>query len=81
MRTIPLAPRLAQLSDSQLEQVIHRCHRRLVAARDLPGRAAAWRLMRRLIRARSPETVARLERERGLVAPTVGGLNARVKAA
>jgi len=67
MRTIHLAPRLAQLSDHQLEQVIHRCHRRLVAASDLRSKAVAWRMLSRLIKARSPEAIARLERERGLV--------------
>lgn len=66
MRTIPLAPRLTQISDSQLEQIIHRCHRRLVSARDLPTKAAAWRVLCRLIKARSPEAIARMERERGL---------------
>lgn len=67
MRTIPLAPRLKQLSPSQLEHVIHRCHRRLISAHDLPTKAAAWRVLCRLIKARSPETIARMERERGLV--------------
>jgi len=70
MRKVALTPRIGQLSDSQLEQVIHRCHRRLVAARDLPSRAAAWRILCRLIKARSPEAIARLERERGLVKPS-----------
>jgi hypothetical protein len=70
MRNVPLAPRLAQLSDSQLEQVIHRCHRRLVAAADLPSKAAAWRVLRQLVNSRSPEAIARLERERGLTART-----------
>jgi hypothetical protein len=70
MRKIPFAPRRAQISDSQLEQVIHRCHRRLVAARDLPSRAAAWRVLCRLIKSRSPEAIARLEQERGLVKPS-----------
>jgi len=59
--------RLAQISDSQfLEQAIHRCHRRLVSARDLPSKAAAWRVLVALIKARTPQTVERLERARGL---------------
>ena len=66
MRKIPLAPRLAQLSDSQLEQVIHRCHRRLVTAPDFQSKAAAWRVRCRLIKSRSPAAVAHLEVERGL---------------
>jgi hypothetical protein len=70
MRKLPFAPRVGQLSDSQLEQVIHRCHRRLVTARDLPSKAAAWRVLCRLIKTRSPEAIARLERERGLVKPS-----------
>lgn len=69
MRTLPLAPRLAQLSDSQLERAIHLSHRRLISARDVPGKAAAWRVLCHLIKARSPEAIARMERERGLVRP------------
>lgn len=71
MRKVPFAARGGQLSDSQfLEQAIHRCHRRLVTARDLPSKAAAWRVLCRLIKARSPEAIARLEQERGLVKPS-----------
>jgi len=61
---------LAQISDSQLEQVIHRCHRRLVTAQDLPSKAAAWRVLCRLIKSRSPAAIARLEVQRGLTKPS-----------
>ena len=70
MSTIPLVRRVAQLSDSQLEQAIRLSHRRLVSARDLPTKAAAWNVLSRLIKARSPETIARMELERGLVSRT-----------
>lgn len=70
MRKLPFAPRRAQISDSQLEQVIHRCHRRLVSAPDLSSKAAAWRVLCRLVKSRSPEAIGRLERERGLVKPS-----------
>jgi hypothetical protein len=69
MRTLPLAPRLAQLSDSQLELAIHLSHRRLISASDIPSKAAAWRVMCQLIKGRSPQTVARMEQERGLAKP------------
>jgi hypothetical protein len=70
MRNLSLAPRLAQLSDSQLEQAIHRCHRRLVSACDVPSKAAAWNVLSRLVKSRSPEAVARMERERGVAKPS-----------
>jgi len=70
MWKIPSERPRAQISDSQREQVIHRCHRRLVAASDMSTKAAAWRLMRRLIRQRSPKAIAKLEAERGLVRPS-----------
>jgi hypothetical protein len=58
--------RVAQLDDSELERAINLSHRQLVLARDLPNKAAAWRVLCRLIKARSPEAIARMERERGL---------------
>lgn len=66
MRTLPLAPRLAQLSDSQLERAIHLSHRRLVSAPDISTKVAAWHVMCQLIKGRSQQTIARMERERGL---------------
>jgi hypothetical protein len=57
----------AQMNDSQLEAAIHSAHRALITARYIRGKAAAWRIMTRLIRCRSPEAIARMEQERGLV--------------
>jgi hypothetical protein len=67
VRTVHLAPRLAQLSDSQLENAIRIAHRALINAKEHRSKAAAWRVMCQLIKARSPETVARMERALGLV--------------
>ena len=66
MRTLPLAPRLAQLSDSDIENAIRRAHLALITAKELRSKAAAWRIMCRLIKGRSPEAIARMEQERGL---------------
>lgn len=64
MRTI--APGLHSLNDTARELAIRRCHRTLIVAADMPSKAAAWRMMCKLIKSRSPEAVARLEEERGL---------------
>lgn len=68
MSTITLVRRVAQLSDSQLEQAIHLSHRRLISATDLVTKAAAWNILCRLIKSRSPERITRMEIERGLIA-------------
>jgi hypothetical protein len=62
-----LVRRTAQLTDSERENGIQFAYRALMAARDKPSQFAGWRVMRRLIRSRTPEAVARLERDRGLV--------------
>ena len=67
MSTITLVRRVAQLSDSQIEEAIHLSHRQLVLAHDLRTKMAAWQVLRRLIKSRSPKAIARMERERGLV--------------
>lgn len=66
MRNTMRAPCLAQSNDAHLEREINFAHGSLVAARDILGQRAAWQELCRLIKARSPEAVARLERERGL---------------
>jgi hypothetical protein len=58
---------LAQLDDAQRENAIQFAHHALVAAGARRDKIAAWRVLRKLVRSRSPEAIARLERERGLV--------------
>jgi hypothetical protein len=58
--------RPAQFSDAQLERDIQLSRRALVKAPDRHGRIAAWTVMRTLLLQRSPATIARMERERGL---------------
>jgi hypothetical protein len=70
VRTVHLAPRLAQLSDSQLENAIRIAHRALINAKEHRSKAAAWRVMSELIKGRSPQAVARMEQERGLAKPS-----------
>jgi hypothetical protein len=70
VRNIMRAPRLAQLTDSQRENAIRTAHRALVGSQDKSSKAAAWRVLCRLIKSRSPEAIARLEEERGLARPS-----------
>ena len=67
MSTITSVRRIAQLSDSELERAIKLSHRRLISARDICEKAAAWQVLCRLIKSRSPKAIARMELERGLV--------------
>lgn len=60
------ARRLKQLSDDQRENAIQFAHRALASSRDTRSKAAAWRVLSRLIKSRSPQAIARLEIERGL---------------
>ena len=70
MPNIMRAPRLAQLTDTDLERAIDVCYRSLVAARSHPSKAAAWRVMCRLIGQRTQQGIDKLEAQRGLVRPS-----------
>jgi hypothetical protein len=67
MRNLSLAPHLVQLSDTDIERAIRTAHRALVNAKGHGSKASAWRVLCQLIRIRSPEAIARMEQERGLV--------------
>lgn len=66
MSTLHRAPRPAQLSDAAREAAITRAHRALISAANHRNRVIAWQRMRLLVLHRSPATVRRMERERGL---------------
>jgi hypothetical protein len=57
---------LAQLTDAQRENAIQFAHGALVGIKSDIHKAAAWRVLCRLIKSRTHEAVARLEFERGL---------------
>lgn len=52
--------------DKLIERLIDRAYRDLLAAEDSEAKASALRRMGRLCGLRSPEQVARMERQRGL---------------
>lgn len=54
------------MTDAQLEESIHWAKLRCQVARTPKLRRAAFDDMRKLIAQRSPEQIARMERERGL---------------
>ena len=64
------ARHLTQLNDTDLERAIHVCYRSLVTARSHPSKAAAWRVMCRLIGQRTQQGIDKLEAQRGLVRPS-----------
>jgi hypothetical protein len=66
MDTILFARQVAQQNDGIREDAICLAYRLFVEA-DSPNQAIAWRNLKCWINCRSPEQVARLERERGLV--------------
>lgn len=70
VRNTMRAPSLAQQlnDDVQLERAIDSAYQSLVAAIDLPGKRAAWSVLRKRVNSRSHRAVARLEQARGLVA-------------
>lgn len=62
-------------SDEALELEIGTCRARLLAAGTPHDRRAEWLAMAAAIKRRSPEQVAKMEREQGLIRADVGNRN------
>lgn len=54
------------LTDAEREMAIAECARRMELARDPQVKRSWWKQLARLVADRSPEQVARMEREKGL---------------
>jgi hypothetical protein len=65
MGTIP--PSIRRINDTQIEYAIQQCYLSLISAPDAATKHERWRQLVHLVNRRSPEAVARLEQERGLV--------------